>query len=57
MQAAYANTRKADSVYVLFCAFKMFEMIERTTDCEKQSVIHFLNARQVKPAGIHHKIC
>jgi hypothetical protein len=49
--------RKADSVYVLLCAFKMFKMIEHPSDCEIQSVIHFLNARNVKPAEIHHQIC
>jgi hypothetical protein len=56
-QATDANLRKADSVYVLFCAFKMFKMIMCPTDCEIWSVIHFLNARNVKPADIHHKMC
>jgi hypothetical protein len=49
--------RKADSVYVLFCAFKMFKMIEQPADCEIQSAIRFLNARNVKPADIHCQIC
>jgi hypothetical protein len=49
--------RKADSVYVLFCAFKMFKMIERPADCAIRSVIRFLNARNVKPADIHRQIC
>jgi hypothetical protein len=49
--------RKAGSVYVLFCVFKRFKMIEHPTDCEIWSVIHFLNARNVKPADIHRQIC
>jgi hypothetical protein len=48
--------RKADSVYILFCAFKMFKLIEHPADCEIRSVIHFLNARNLKPADIH-QIC
>jgi hypothetical protein len=32
-------------------------MIERPADCEIRSVIHFLNARNVKPADIHRQIC
>jgi hypothetical protein len=55
-QAKYANMRKADSVYV-FCAFKMFKMIEHPTNSEIQSVICFLNAINVKPANIHRQIC
>jgi hypothetical protein len=46
---------KADSVYILFSAFKMFKMIEHCTDCEIRSLIGFLNARNVKPADIHHQ--
>jgi hypothetical protein len=42
-QATDINTRKAFSVYVLFCAFKVSKMIERPADCEKHSVIHFFN--------------
>jgi hypothetical protein len=49
--------RKADSVYVLFCAFKMFKMIECPADCEIRFVIRFLNARNVKPADMHRQIC
>jgi hypothetical protein len=56
-QATNANTRKADSVYVMFCACKMFKTIVRPADCEVWSVIHFLNARNVKPVDIHHQIC
>jgi hypothetical protein len=35
----------------------MFKMIEHPADCEIPSVIHFLNARNVKPADIHCQIC
>jgi hypothetical protein len=35
----------------------MFKIIEHPTDREIQSVIRFLNARNVKPANIHHQIC
>jgi hypothetical protein len=56
-QATDTNTRKADSVYVLFCAFKMFKTIDCPTECKIQSVIPFLNARKVKLADIHHQIC
>jgi hypothetical protein len=31
-------------------------MIERPTDCEIPSVIRFWNARNMKPADIHHQI-
>jgi hypothetical protein len=56
-QATDTNTRKADGVYVLFCAFEMFKMIERPADCEIRYDIRFLNARNVKPADIHRQIC
>jgi len=35
----------------------MFKTIEGATDCEIQSVIRFLNARNVLPSEIHHQIC
>jgi hypothetical protein len=35
----------------------MFKTIERPADCEIQSVTHFLNVRNVKPADIHRQIC
>jgi len=35
----------------------MFKTIEGAADCEIRSVIHFLNARNVLPSEIHHKIC
>ena len=56
-QATDANTIKADIVYVLFCAFKMFKMIEHPADCEIRSVILFLNATNIKPANILCRIC
>ena len=35
----------------------MFKTIEEATDCEIQSVIRFLNTRNVLPSEIHHQIC
>jgi len=35
----------------------MFKTIERAADSEIQSVIRFLNARNVLPSEIHHQIC
>jgi len=35
----------------------MFKTIEGTADCEIRPVIRFLNARNVLPSEIHHKIC
>jgi len=35
----------------------MFKTIEGAADCEKRSVIRFLNARNVIPNEIHHQIC
>ena len=35
----------------------MFKVIEQSADCEMRSVIHFLNARNVKPADIHYQLC
>jgi hypothetical protein len=51
------NKRKVDTVYILFCAFKMFKTIEDPANCEIQTVIHFLDPRNLKPADIHHEIC
>jgi len=35
----------------------MFKTIEGASYCEIQSVIRFLNARNVLPSEIHHQIC
>ena len=35
----------------------MFKTIEWAADCEIQTVIRFLNARNVLPSEIHHQIC
>jgi len=35
----------------------MFKTIEGAADCEIQSVIRFLNTRNVLPSEIHHQIC
>ena len=44
-------------VYVCSCALNTFKTIEGAADCEIQSVIHFLNARNVLPNEILHQIC
>ena len=35
----------------------MFKKIENPTACEMRSVIWFLNAKNMKPAEIHRKLC
>jgi len=35
----------------------MFKTIEGAANCEIQSVINFLNTRNVLPSEIHHQIC
>jgi hypothetical protein len=35
----------------------MFKKIEKPAACEMRSVIHFLNARNMKPADIHRQLC
>jgi len=35
----------------------MFQTIEGAADCEAQSVIRFLNSRNVLPSEIQHQIC
>jgi hypothetical protein len=35
----------------------MFKKIEKPAACEMRSVIRFLNARNKKPADIHHQLC
>jgi len=35
----------------------MFKTVEGAADCEIQSVIGFLNSRNVLPSEIHHQIC
>jgi uncharacterized Zn finger protein len=37
--------------------FKMFKKIKKPAACEMWSVIHFLNARNMKPADIHCQLC
>ena len=44
-------------VYVCSCALNTFKAIEGVVNCEIQSVIRFLNARNVLPSEIHHQIC
>jgi hypothetical protein len=35
----------------------MFQKIEKPTACEMRSVIHSVNARNIKPADIHRQLC
>jgi transposase len=35
----------------------MFKKIEKPATCEMRSVIRLLNARNMKPADIHHQLC
>ena len=35
----------------------MFKKIENPAACEMQSVICFLNAKNMTPAGIHRQLC
>ena len=35
----------------------MFKKIENSATCEMRSVIHFLNAKNMKPAEIHRQLC
>ena len=35
----------------------LFKTIEGAADCEIQSVIRFLNTRNVLPSQLHHQIC
>ncbi|KAJ4430744.1 hypothetical protein ANN_19335 [Periplaneta americana] len=37
----------------ILCYFKMNDVIDNPADCEVRSVIRFLNARHLKPAGIY----
>jgi hypothetical protein len=39
------------------CVFTMFKEIEKPAAYEMWSVIHFLNARNMKLADIHHQLC
>jgi len=44
-------------MFVPVSELNMFKTIEGAADCEIQSVIRFLNARNVVPSEIHHQIC
>jgi hypothetical protein len=46
VQVTDANMRKADVVYALFCAFKMFKMVECSADREIWSVIRFFECKK-----------
>jgi hypothetical protein len=49
----YADNQTA---FTLCTVFAMFKKFEKPAAYEMLSVIHFLNARNMKPADIHHKL-
>jgi hypothetical protein len=49
--------RQSKHVYALSYVFTMFKKIEKSTAFEMQSVIYFLNARNMKPADMPCKLC
>jgi hypothetical protein len=48
-----AICRQLNHVYASSCVFTMFKKIEKPAACGILSVIHFLNAKNIKPADIH----
>ena len=56
-QGTDAICRHLNSVYASCCVFIMFKKIENTAACEMQSVICFLNAKNMKPAEINRQLC
>jgi hypothetical protein len=52
-----AICRQSNRVHALSYAFKVFKKVEEYAACEMRSVIHFLNARNMKPADIHRQHC
>jgi hypothetical protein len=57
LEGTDAICRQSNHVDASLCVFKMFKKIEKPATCEMRSVIHFLNARNMKPAAIHHQLC
>jgi hypothetical protein len=49
--------RQSNHVYASSFVCTMFKKIEKPAACEMRSVIHFLNARNMKPANIHCQLC
>jgi len=56
-QGMDAIFRHSNSVYVSCCLLITFKKIENPAAREMRSVIGFLNAKNVKPAEIHHQRC
>jgi hypothetical protein len=52
-----ATCRRSNRVFASSCVFTMFKKIEKPATCEMWSVIHFLDARNMKLADIHHQLC
>jgi hypothetical protein len=49
--------RQLNHVYALSCVFTMLKKIKKPAACEMKSVICFFNARNMKPADIHCRLC
>jgi hypothetical protein len=60
MRAEFVGTQFADNrttfTHCPVCV-KMFKKFEKPAACEMRSVIHFLNAKNMKPADIHLQLC
>ena len=56
-QGTDAICRHSNSVYTSCCVFIMFKKIENPVACKMWSVIHFSNAKNMKPAEIHCQLC
>jgi hypothetical protein len=57
LEGTDAICRQSNHVYATSCVFKLFKKIEKPAACEMQSVIRFLNARNMKPAETHRQLC
>jgi hypothetical protein len=57
LEGMNAICTKSNHVYASSCLFKLFKEIEKPAAREVQSVIRFLNVRNMKPADIHCQLC
>jgi hypothetical protein len=56
LEGGDASYRQSKHVYALSCMFILFKKIEKPAAYEMQSLIRFLNARNMKPADIHRQL-
>jgi hypothetical protein len=56
LEGTDAICRQSNHVYASSCVFTMFKKIKKAAACEIQSVICFLNARNMKQADIHRQV-